>query len=63
MPARRADARATTRPRTEPGAMIYEYRVFLFERPELLLWPSMALSFTCLFVNLIADRSPERAFR
>jgi ABC-type dipeptide/oligopeptide/nickel transport system permease subunit len=43
--------------------MIYEYRVFLFERPELLLWPSMALSFTCLFVNLIADRSPERAFR
>jgi ABC-type dipeptide/oligopeptide/nickel transport system permease subunit len=43
--------------------MIYEYRVFLFERPELLLWPSMALSCTCLFVNLIADRSPERAFR
>lgn len=49
--------------RSDWGAMIYEYRVFLFERPELLLWPSMALSFTCLFVNLIADRSPERAFR
>jgi ABC-type dipeptide/oligopeptide/nickel transport system permease subunit len=46
--------------RADWGAMIYEYRVFLFERPELIAWPAAALSLTCLFINLAADRSPAR---
>jgi len=47
--------------RADWGAMIYEYRVFLFERPELIAWPALAVSAACLFVNLVADRSLPRA--
>jgi peptide/nickel transport system permease protein len=46
--------------RSDWGAMIYEYRVFLFERPELIAWPAAALSLSCLFINLIADHSTDR---
>jgi peptide/nickel transport system permease protein len=46
--------------RADWGAMIYEYRVFLFERPVLIAWPAAVLSLTCLLVNLVADRPSVR---
>lgn len=42
------------------GAMLYEYRAFLFDRPELMLWPGLAITLTALVMNLLIE-SPADA--
>jgi peptide/nickel transport system permease protein len=43
----------TSRP--DWGAMIFEYRVFIFENPLLLLWPCLAIFLTALMLNVLLD--------
>lgn len=37
------------------GAMLYEYRQFIFDRPELMLWPGLAITATALALNLLIE--------
>lgn len=37
------------------GAMLYEYRAFIFDRPELMLWPGLAITLTALALNLLIE--------
>lgn len=41
------------------GAMLYEYRVFVFDWPELMLWPGLAITLTALALNLLIEPSAE----
>jgi len=37
------------------GAMLYEYRMFIFDRPELMLWPGLAITLTALALNVLIE--------
>lgn len=43
----------TSRP--DWGAMIFEYRIFIFENSFLILWPCLAVFLTALTLNLLLD--------
>ncbi|WP_117190237.1 ABC transporter permease [Rhizobium terrae] len=34
------------------GSMLFEYRVFIFDRPMLMVWPGMAIAATALCINV-----------
>ena len=38
------------------GSMLFEYRIYLFEYPTLVLWPGLALAVTAAALNLTFDR-------
>jgi peptide/nickel transport system permease protein len=38
------------------GTMLFEYRLYLFDHPELVLWPGLALALTAAALNLAFDR-------
>ena len=42
------------------GAMLFEYRMFIFDRPELMLLPGAAITLTSLVLMLLLDRLPRR---
>lgn len=46
--------------RSDWGAMVYEYRTFLFERPALIAWPALAIFTSCLALNLLIDAPSRR---
>lgn len=41
------------------GAMLYEYRMYIFDRPELMLWPGCAITATALALNLAIEPADE----
>lgn len=41
--------------RPDWGAMLYEYRMFLFEAPRLMIVPGLAIALMALAINLLAD--------
>jgi peptide/nickel transport system permease protein len=45
------------------GAMLFEYRPFIFDRPELMLLPGLAIALTALGLNLSIEPRPEAAGR
>ncbi|MCC7049709.1 MAG: ABC transporter permease [Alphaproteobacteria bacterium] len=45
------------------GAMLYEYRLFIFDRPELMLWPGLAITLTALALNLLIEPDARDAGR
>lgn len=45
------------------GAMLYEYRLFIFDRPELMLWPGLAITLTALALNLLIEPDADAAGR
>jgi peptide/nickel transport system permease protein len=45
------------------GAMLYEYRLFIFDRPELMLWPGLAITLTTLALNLLIEPGADGAGR
>ncbi|MGQ0662961.1 MAG: ABC transporter permease [Pseudomonadota bacterium] len=47
----------TSRP--DWGAMVHEYRLFLFDNPVLLLWPTLAITVTAAILNLVFDAGDE----
>jgi peptide/nickel transport system permease protein len=42
------------------GSMLFEYRLFLFDHPSLVLWPGLALAATVAVLNLSFDREGEQ---
>jgi len=42
--------------RPDWGSMLFEYRLFLFDHPALVLWPALALAATAGALNLALDR-------
>lgn len=40
------------------GAMLFEYRVFIFDHPQLMIWPGTAIALTVASINWVFD--PER---
>ena len=42
-------------PSPDWGAMISDFRRFVFDRPELPLYPGLAIALTVLAVNLLGD--------
>lgn len=45
------------------GAMLYEYRGFIFDRPELMLWPGLAITLTAFALNLLIEPAADAAGR
>ncbi|MGQ0675499.1 MAG: ABC transporter permease [Rhodospirillales bacterium] len=45
------------------GAMLYEYRLFMFDRPELMLLPGLAVTLTALALNLLIEPGADEAGR
>lgn len=45
------------------GAMLFEYRLFIFDRPELMLLPGLAITLTALALNLLIEPSTEASGR
>ncbi len=45
------------------GAMLYEYRLFILDRPEMMLWPGLAITLTALALNLLIEPPAEAAGR
>lgn len=39
------------------GSMLFEYRVFIFDHPMLMVWPGIAIAVTVVFLNLTFDGS------
>lgn len=39
------------------GSMLFEYRVFIFDHPMLMIWPGLAIAATVLSLNLAFDRA------
>jgi peptide/nickel transport system permease protein len=39
------------------GSMLFEYRVFIFDHPMLMIWPGLAIAVTVLALNLAFDRA------
>ncbi|MDO5734644.1 MAG: ABC transporter permease [Eubacteriales bacterium] len=38
------------------GMLLYEYRIYFIDQPQLLLWPSLGIFAFCLFFHLLFDR-------
>ncbi|MFN7025459.1 MAG: ABC transporter permease [Pseudorhizobium sp.] len=41
------------------GAMLFEYRVFIFDHPELMIWPGAAIALTVASINWVFDGEDE----
>lgn len=48
----------TSRP--DWGAMLFEYRMFIFQNPLLMLWPGVAIFFTSLLFNVLFDPAHKK---
>lgn len=45
------------------GAMLYEYRAFIFDHAALMLWPGLAITATALALNLLIEPAADEAGR
>lgn len=45
--------------RPDWGAMLFEYRMFIFEAPRLMIVPGLGIALTALAINLLADPQDE----
>lgn len=41
------------------GSMLFEYRVFLFDHPSLMIWPGVAIAMTVLTLNRLVEDADE----
>lgn len=48
----------TSRP--DWGAMLYEYRAFIFDAPMLMIWPGLAVTLTALALHLLIEPDADR---